>query len=49
MATDSGECVDDCGDDDSGGATHEVLGNNYDLCVCRQISKQPRRRKIDHM
>jgi hypothetical protein len=28
---------------------YEVLRSDYDLCVCRQISKQPRRRKSDQM
>jgi len=50
MATDSCECVDDYGDDDdSDGAMHEVLRSDYNLGVCRQISKQPRRTKSDHI
>jgi hypothetical protein len=50
MATDSGECVDDYGDDDdSDGAMHEVLRSDYDLGVCRQTSKQPRHRKSDQI
>ena len=28
---------------------HKVLSSDEDLCVCRQTSKQPRRRKSDLM
>jgi hypothetical protein len=39
----------DVSDGDIDGAMHEVLGSDYDLCVCRQTSKQPSRRKSDRM
>jgi hypothetical protein len=45
VVTDGG----DGSDDDSGDAMHEVLRSDYDLCVCRQTSKQPSRRKSDQM